>query len=679
MLRHTEIPDLVLQAQDAPMAGPSSDSQEPPPAHSSDSMGPPQKRPRTSEDGQTEPAEDVQDAYLVASQMLVDSQSMVRFLYSPWPFLSELAHTHLLFFYPFHVLTALRACVKTFSFLSSFLTLFFSFPAQKVSYPSSLQFSSFLSFLLLFSLFGFLFPSVLALPPVNPVSFCTISLNANGLADPMKIAAIRNMVHTSKPHTFVFGETKNSEPVSSRLELNDYDLFENPGCPLNPRGKGKWGVIVEVHCGLFNVQPITVSDKLRGRAVALDLTIPTDHNRGFCHRLIGVYAPWNPGRTLDDENSFWPEITCLCNLSSYSWSLHGDFNATLLVSESSSTFLDISPSCLAYSHFLTSTDAIDLWRTQPSCDVARQHTHCTRRTSLNHVPTYIIIDRSAVSQVGTLAGSISILPNFIPSTDHRPIDTRTTLLAPSSLSGYPDIPQELPPTSYSPRFRHPFRSEKDRLALFFSRVDDLLSSHPSYSLVVPISSDAEFQTCYDTFTRILLSAVKTTFNLPSPHPQVSPKISNPTIKLILCELHHVNRLLSVLSRSQHLSHTISFPGEPWVRQYLNTYLTSHPLAADFNASFKTYLTTIRKNLHKLRFAEEWQERERRIDKKYKSRVYQVLHGSSAKWLFPHTISSLPLAITPNPDLKPDLILTGPDAIKSATVAYYQNLYSRTPG
>ena len=58
-------------------------------------------------------------------------------------------------------------------------------------------------------------------------------------------------------------------------------------------------------------------------------------------------------------------------------------------------------------------------------------------------------------------------------------------------------------------------------------------------------------------------------------------------------------------------------------------------------------------------------------------MYQVLHGSSSKRLYPHTISSLPLAITPNPDLEPDLIFTGPQAVKTATVSYYQTLYSRT--
>jgi hypothetical protein len=74
--------------------------------------------------------------------------------------------------------------------------------------------------------------------------FHTISLNANGLADPMKLAAIRIMVNSAEPHAFVIGETKNCEPVSQRLELGEYDLHENPGWPLGTRGKGKRGVIV---------------------------------------------------------------------------------------------------------------------------------------------------------------------------------------------------------------------------------------------------------------------------------------------------------------------------------------------------------------------------------------------------------------------------------------------------
>jgi hypothetical protein len=94
-------------------------------------------------------------------------------------------------------------------------------------------------------------PGSLAVSPAAPVSLFTIVLNANGLADPMKLTAIRTMVHNANPHAFIISE--NSEPVSSRLELNDYDLHENLGRPPNARGKGKWGVIVGIWHGMFNV------------------------------------------------------------------------------------------------------------------------------------------------------------------------------------------------------------------------------------------------------------------------------------------------------------------------------------------------------------------------------------------------------------------------------------------
>ena len=97
MLNHAEITDLVLHTHDALMAGQSSDSHEPPSSQLSSSMGPPQRRPRTSLDSQNEGSDDVRDADLVASQMLVDSQSLVRFPSFRWPFLAKLAHTHLLF------------------------------------------------------------------------------------------------------------------------------------------------------------------------------------------------------------------------------------------------------------------------------------------------------------------------------------------------------------------------------------------------------------------------------------------------------------------------------------------------------------------------------------------------------------------------------------------------------
>ena len=61
-----------------------------------------------------------------------------------------------------------------------------------------------------------------------------------------------------------------------------------------------------------------------------------------------------------------------------------------------------------------------------------------------------------------------------------------------------------------------------------------------------ISSDADFEQQYSTLTDALLSSAKASFRPPTPSSQFW-KITNPTIKLILTELHHINCLLSMLS------------------------------------------------------------------------------------------------------------------------------------
>ena len=282
-----------------------------------------------------------------------------------------------------------------------------------------------------------------------------MSINANGLFNPMKLNAIQDMVHNSQPHIVVIGETKNANEVSSRLHLPGYDSFENPGRP-NGRKTGKWGVIVAVRRGLFTVQRLPTTDTLRGRAVALDLLIPTTDAVAFSHRFIGIYAPWNPGGTEDDEHLCWPEITALCSGANFSWSMAGDFNATLSHLESTSTNSSISPARLQYSQFLQATDAVDVWQSQPNTTASPSFFTCKTQLTTVSEPTFSIIDRVAASRTGTLAAEIALTPHFIPCTDHRPIFSRIILSSPSAIPGEPDIPHEIPATAYLPHFRVPF-------------------------------------------------------------------------------------------------------------------------------------------------------------------------------------------------------------------------------
>jgi len=66
----------------------------------------------------------------------------------------------------------------------------------------------------------------------------------------------------------------------------------------------------------------------------------------------------------------------------------------------------------------------------------------------------------------------------------------------------------------------------------------------------------------------------------------------------------------------------------------------------------------------------WQKRE----------MYRECHGFTNPYglvPYPHSFSSLLLAITPSPDLEPGFIVTGADSMENVTIAYFQNLYHHT--
>jgi hypothetical protein len=197
---------------------------------------------------------------------------------------------------------------------------------QNVSSPSLFSFSPHIILLILIFLTAFCTTVSASLPPA---SFRAVSINANGLADPMKISAINSLAQLIRPHAIVIQETQSTEHVASRLDMPGYDFHESPGRPSLARGRGKWGVIIAVKHHLFNVQPLLLPHSLQGRAVALDITIPLVTGQGFVHRFIGIYAPWDPGTTFDDNIQFWPVLTDLCCSAPFSWSIIGDCNATL--------------------------------------------------------------------------------------------------------------------------------------------------------------------------------------------------------------------------------------------------------------------------------------------------------------------------------------------------------------
>jgi len=195
--------------------------------------------------------------------------------------------------------------------------------------------------------------------------------------------------------------------------------------------------------------------------------------------------------------------------------------------------------------------------------------------------------------------------------------------------------------------------------------------------VFQINSDESFQHCYNLLTSVLLNAAWHSFTLPS-DPLPKRKVSNPTIRLILQEIHRINWLLGTLSHALRTNTPPSFPHAAWVPLYLSAFNQITPLMSNFTENFQTFLKTTRRQLHKVHFTKEHLERRRRSEKAATHQIQAVLHGGSSKRMFSTKFSSLPLAICPQLDTQLDQVVTGPSNIKSATVQYFQNLYHRMP-
>ena len=232
-----------------------------------------------------------------------------------------------------------------------------------------------------------------------------------------RITCVRQgRARTVNTHAAVICETKSPQRLSSCLTLPGYDLYETPGCPTPGRNTGKWGVIVAIRRGLFTVTELSLPPALSSRAVAVDLIIPTSNGGSFTHRLLGLYAPWDPGTSFDDN--FWPAVSELCLSAPFSWSASGDFNATLSTLETTSTSSQPLRSRLSYSSFLANSQAVDLWSTQGGADLMAHYTY-RAYNNLPGIPTHrSIIDRTCTSRLGIVSGMIETLTTFIPCTDH---------------------------------------------------------------------------------------------------------------------------------------------------------------------------------------------------------------------------------------------------------------------
>lgn len=292
------------------------------------------------------------------------------------------------------------------------------------------------------------------------------------------------------------------------------------------------GIIVAVRRGI-QTQRIMTHTSLQGRVVVLDLIIPSSDGRGFPHRLVALYAPFDPGQ--EDADLFWDLITQICRESPYSFSAAGDFNVTLASSESSARNDRDNFHRARYLRFLHDTDSTDLWAEFHDRSAIHDYT-CKSGSGCS------IIDRAIHSNTGVLTGSIEISPGFIGATDHRAIISSIILLPPNADDTYSALPNQPYSSFYKPRPHYPKRKEKHRFTDFASRVDEVIAADRLHDIA--IDSNESFQQLYEGLTKAFDTAAVECFEFPKIHSSRTPrKVSNTTIRLLVRESRRIGRLI----------------------------------------------------------------------------------------------------------------------------------------
>ncbi|KAJ7789203.1 hypothetical protein B0H14DRAFT_3503274 [Mycena olivaceomarginata] len=191
--------------------------------------------------------------------------------------------------------------------------------------------------------------------------FSMYALNVNGLVNSAKLHHINSAITTRNPHAFTLTESKTNTKTGPNLPNGDYNIFEELGVQADNHHLYKWGVALGIRMNIQITQRVQVTAAaLRGRVVAVDIILQANDSSSFTYRVIGAYAPWDPGTPATRD--FWPELTKLCQSTSTSWTLGGDLNATVSSSERSSGGIEARTQ---YLKFLDSVDGQDLWYNSP--------------------------------------------------------------------------------------------------------------------------------------------------------------------------------------------------------------------------------------------------------------------------------------------------------------------------
>ena len=302
----------------------------------------------------------------------------------------------------------------------------------------------------------------------------------------------------------------------------------------------KWGVVVGIRKDIQVAQRLQVTKELQGRVVALDLIIGTDAGKGFIHRFVGVYAPWNPGLE-NNETGFWNEVAKICNGAAFSWSIAGDLNATVSTTERASGGTDAKRHFL---HFLDKTKGVDLW-SHLKPDRSRLH-DWTCKAHSNRSSAGNIIDRVVISANCAVDADIAVADksyDFVQMTDHRAVTATIFMKKPETMNGTSNIPTDFTGLMHYPRVKYPSKKDKGKFEVFRQNVDDktkamgLAERH--------VTSDVSFIQPYNELTDIIVETARDVFGVTRKIEIEEKKISSPKIRQLERKLKRTGGALNL--------------------------------------------------------------------------------------------------------------------------------------
>ncbi|KAJ7914585.1 hypothetical protein B0H13DRAFT_1611374, partial [Mycena leptocephala] len=449
--------------------------------------------------------------------------------------------------------------------------------------------------------------------------FSMYALNANGLVNSAKLHHINTAINSRNPHAFTLSESKTNTKTGPNLPNGDYNIFEEPGVQADNHHLYKWGVALGIRKNLQIAQRVQIAAAaLRGRVIAVDVVLQSNDGTSFTHRVIGAYAPWDPG--TPSTRDFWPELTKLLQTTTTSWTLGGDLNATVSASERSSGGIE---AWTQYLKFLEMVDGHDLWYNNPDRDL--QHDWTSRAGA--EATTGNIIDRIVTSKRAYVDGEICVA-------DHS---------------------QDF----------FPMRSEKHRHNDFRALMDERLNAAALHD--VEVNDDDSFLHVYDTFTKILIPTSEEAYGrITRFTKQRAAQVLTPAIEKIIAQIRSFSGAIRTIrdSNAPELSH-----GARLVYNRLSTdFYNTQPAGL----TFLQFAILEKRKLHRSLFAKRVSEIKRRKETVDRYKITAALKGGSTKRLItPGEYIELPITVNA---LHSDELVSDPDNVKEIAREYWSSLY-----